>query len=179
MRLLPLLSFSMILMSAPALALDGENGADSLPSTGRLAGSSVGGYGHTGFEGAWGGENLDGKEASPISASVSRESNKNWTVNVFNNSEDEYRLSLVVEQVDERSKRLKSNPISVTLKGGQSVERSLRGHVLASHATVNLKRWKKVEKPLDRSEIQAQIDAKKAEIAELEKQLASLGATTN
>ena len=148
---------------------------ESLPSTGRLAGSSVGGYGHTGFEGAWGGENLDGKEASPISASVSRDSRKDWTVSVFNNSEDEYRLSLLVEQLNERSKRLKSNPLSLTLKAGESVERSVRGHVMASHATVNLTRWKKVEKELSRAELQALIDKKKAELSELEGKLAAYG----
>lgn len=172
MRSLILIVFiSLSFISGLAVAQDSGEKKEGLPSSGRLAGSSVGGYGHTGFEGAWGGENLTGENASPVSASVNRQDKQNWLVRVFNNSEDEYKLNLLIEQKDDTSRRLKSNPLSVSLKAGEAFERSIRAHVLAAHATVNLTRWSKIEKELTQAELMALIEEKKAEIAKLEAKL--------
>lgn len=163
----------LFFISSLAVAQDSVEKKEELPASGRLAGSSVSGYGYTGFEGAWGGENLTGENASPISASVKRQDKQNWLVRVFNNSEDEYKLNLLIEQKDDTSKRLKSNPLSVSLKAGESFERTIRAHVLAAHATVNLSRWSKIEKELTQAELMALIEEKKAEIEKLEAKLSA------
>lgn len=169
MRFMLLLSI-VCLASGVALAESEEN----LPATGRLAGTTVGGYGYTGFEGGWGGYDIEGEDSAPVTASISRVSAEDWELTVYNNSEDLYKVSLVVEQTDDRSRRLKQNPISVSLKAGESFSRLVRAHVLAKHAAVNLRKWTRVEKKPTRAEIEAEISEKKAEIKELEAQLANL-----
>lgn len=169
MRFLLILSLAF-LTSGNLLAETGEK----LPATGRLAGTTVGGYGHTGFEGGWGGYNIEGEDEAPITASINRISREDWELAVHNNTEDKYKVSLVVEQMDDRSRRLKQNPISVSLSAGESFTRVVRAHVLATHAAVNLRKWTRIEKQPTRAELESEIATKKEEIKNLEAQLANI-----
>ena len=118
-----------------------------LPQKGTLAGTTSGGYGRTAVPGVWGSDdgNMDG-EKSPVSASVSRVGNTDWLVKVFNNSADDYRLTMELVQVGDNGKTVKAEPFGVSLRAKQKMERNFRMHTLASNAFVNVKSWKKTTK---------------------------------
>jgi hypothetical protein len=163
------LILALILISANQLVAEEK---DKLPQAGRLAGTTNAAFGGLGFEGSWGGENISGEDPPPIAGSVNRASVTEWLAKVSNNTPDKYQVSLRIEQLDSKGKKVKSDSLTVTLKPMQTMERVIRAHAVASHAEVNLVKWKKFDKELNRQELEAKINEKKAELAELEASLA-------
>lgn len=139
---------------------------DDLPQTGTLAGSRSGGYGGTSL-GGWGDEEAG---PPPIAASVSRDG-RNFMVRVFNNAEDQFRVSIEVVQYNDRSKRLKGTNMSFSLKPGQSAERSVSSAPGAVNSEVKLKNWKKVGGRKSSDNTLAEIERKRQELRDLEQSL--------
>ena len=166
-KLVLLLMVSCFLSSTIAsgvFAEDLEEEENPFPQTGILAGTSSGGYGGTSI-GGWAQE--DQREPAPISASVSRAGRDEWQVGVFNNSEDKYRVGIEVIQLGERGRRLKGTSMSLSLKPGDSVQRTVRQANGAIDAQVKLRNWKNLTKK-DKSTMESEIARKKRELEELE-----------
>lgn len=138
---------------------------EELPSSGFLAGSAIGGNGAVNLQGQWGGPD------APLTASVSKNSTEEWTLRVFNNSQDKYRASISVQLLDELGKRLKSYPVSATLQGGDVLERTIRPTPRSVNYAIKLNSWRKYEKVKTEAELKAELEAKKAEVDLLEKEI--------
>lgn len=138
---------------------------EELPQQGFLADSVNAGNGSVNIQGPWG-----GREA-PLTASVSRLSADEWLIKVFNNSDATYRAGLRVIQMDDVGKRLRSLPVSATLEPGEVFERQIRTTPRTEHCAVELTSWKRFEKVKTQEEIQAEVEAKKAELDLLQQQL--------
>ncbi len=162
---------SVCIAADPSRSDSRKEESDKLPAKGRIAGATNSGNGALAFEGVWGGENISGKDAPPISGSVNRLGDE-WEVNVMNNTEDKYRASLKLQQYDANKKRLKAESFSVSLKAGESYSRRYPAHGMAANADLDLSSWKKVEKAQSNEEILAEIELKKKELAELEAKVA-------
>lgn len=160
----------LILLGLTSAVVAEEKAALELPKSGRLAGSTRAGGGGTTYESDWGGLDPSGKQAPPISASVNRLNEREWAVKIFNNSEDQYKLQLKVVQKD-GERQVKSDSVSVSLKGGEQIERRISSHGLAKDAEVNLLKWSKTEKKPTPEELKAEIEKKRAELEKLEGQL--------
>ena len=143
------LAVAFFVISSVASAADGKvaPSASPPPQKGTLAGTASGGYGGIAMDGVWGSKDgsMDG-EGTPVSASVSKAGTAEWVVKVFNNSEDQYRLSLELTQIGESGRVVKSDPFATILRGGQNLQRIFLMHPAAVNATVSVKSWKKVEK---------------------------------
>ena len=138
---------------------------EDLPSSGFLAGSAIGGNGAVNLQGQWGGP------GAPLTASVSKNSSEEWTLRVYNNSDDKYRASISVQLLDELGKRLKSYPVSATLQPGDVYERRIRPTPRSVNYAIKLSSWKKYEKKKTEAELKEELELKKAEIDLLEKEI--------
>ena len=99
------------------------------------------------IDGVWGRDpsSSDPKNAPPITGSVKRSpDSKRWTLSVANGTEDTYRAELELIQLDNTSKKLKSDYFSFTLKGGASASRDVDAHGRARNSEVRLVSWKKI-----------------------------------
>jgi len=118
-----------------------------LPQSGSLSSSRIGGGEGVAVEGAWGGVEPFAAEKNPITGSVSRRNVRDWIMKVFNNSEDTYRVTVAVVQLDKGNKKLKSNTYSYTLKGGESKEREFTARPGTEQCALELKNWKNLTPP--------------------------------
>ncbi len=149
-----------------------EEQVRELPKSGLLAGSGSGAFGGTEIDGVWGDDSIDGKESSaPIGGSVSNLGKGNWLARVTNSSEDKYRVSVVVEQFSNANKKLKSTPMTLTLKAGETVERKIKASQSTAHCKLQLRNWKKYEKKKSSEELNAEISKKEEELRALKEQL--------
>lgn len=124
---------------AQAVPAEAQEKKRELPKSGTL--SATAGRGNV-VEGVWGGVDLSGEQAPPVSGSVSRIDPNNFQMRAFNNSKDTYSLSLQVVQVDQRGNAVKRDSFSYTLKPNQSAERTVRSAPGAVDARLDVLRWK-------------------------------------
>ena len=135
-----------------ALAEQGKgNGKpkEEFPKSGVLSRSVTTGYDSRNVEMPWTkkGASTGLDEVAPISGSVSKISNKQWRMKVFNNTEDTYSVSLKVVQVTASGSYLKSDSFSYTLKPKQSEERTVSSTEATADASLELLSWKKLTPP--------------------------------
>lgn len=135
------------LIVQPVLA---EKEEAELPQSGSLASSVAGGYGNSKVAEPWGGSVIEGN--APLAGSVSKLSDREWRMRLFNNSEDTYDASVEVVQYDQRGSRLKSDNFSFRIKGGNSVERTVSSRSSTYNAEVKLKSWKNLTPKKDEEE---------------------------
>lgn len=112
-----------------------------LPRSGTLSGTSVSGTGGKSVDAPWGSEDVINGGA-PISGSVSKVSERQWNMRIFNNSEDTYSVDLEVAQLNERNTKVKSDHYSYTLRPKQTAERSISAYSNTKQCTLNLLSWK-------------------------------------
>jgi hypothetical protein len=159
----------MVLVTATAVSfqsgvLMAESASKELPTGGLLAGSR-GGFGNTSVGDTWG-EGAEG--GAPITASCNQAGGA-WAVKLFNNSEDKYRVSVKVMVFNNANKQIDSSSVSGTLAAKSSLDRSIRGKSGGVHCDVQLVSWKRTEKEKSKEEANAELEAAKAKVAELEK----------
>ena len=139
------LSFFLVIM-LPVACLAEEKRERQLPGSGMLSRTQQGGN-NVSIDGVWGRDpsSSDPKNAPPITGSVKRSAdNKKWTLSLANGTEDTYRAELELIQLDNMSKKLKSDYFSFTLKGGANSAREVDAHGRARNAEVRLVSWKKI-----------------------------------
>lgn len=130
-------------VNAPAAhATETPKPEKKMPKSGVIASTIPGGYGRQGFP-TWSDADIQGKEAPPISGSVSRVGQKDWKLVVVNNSEDHYSCSIKVAQITRSGSTAKSDSFTLSLKAGERVERPVSGSESAVGATVILESFKK------------------------------------
>lgn len=148
---------------------------DALAGKGVISGSMSGGAAGMAMEGPWGGTDIEGSKASPISGSVGRGAERDWVARVVNNSEDTYRANMAVKQYDERGRVIKTDNFSVSLGPKTSTERTFRAHPTALNSDLELKSWKRFPKEKSKAELQQEVDAKKKELSALEQEMNTSG----
>jgi hypothetical protein len=115
-----------------------------LPKEGVLSQSfSAAGGGSQNAEVPWGSDLL-GDKGPPVSGSVSRIGNREWSMKVLNTSDDTYSVSLEVVQMRRGAQKLKSDYYSYTLKPKQAVEKTFKAAQGAEECTLKLNKWKKI-----------------------------------
>lgn len=108
-----------------------------LPKSGSLSVSGSSGYGNTvGVDLPWGGG------AAPVSGSVSKLSQREWVVKVFNNSKDSYSVDVEVVSYGDGGKKLTSKFDSFNLKPKGKGERKVNVHPSTVSCALNLRNWK-------------------------------------
>lgn len=117
-----------------------------LPRSGSLSSSISGIHDSRAIPGPWGGVDVKGETASPITGSVSKISANKWQMRVFNNSEDSYSVSLAVHQYNRVGTKIKSDSFSYSLRPGASAERTLSSLAETEQCTLDLVNWKKTSK---------------------------------
>jgi hypothetical protein len=80
----------------------------------------------------------------PITGSVSKVSERQWIMRVFNNSEDSYSVDLKVTQRDNRDTVLKTDSYSYNLKPGEKAERNISSYANTADAQLALVSWRKL-----------------------------------
>lgn len=123
------------------LAEDAEPTPTPLPKSGSLATSFTGGAsGSTST--SWGQDVLE-KSAAPLGGSVSR-SGTSWVAKVFNNSKDSFSADVKLVQINARGGSARNDYFSVSLRPGQSSERTYSVANGAVSANLELSGWKKL-----------------------------------
>lgn len=112
-----------------------------LPKSGVLAQTRSSGTGASSVDVPWGSDVMKDK-APPITGSVSRLGARDWSLKVFNNTDDVYSASLEVLQFAKGGKRLKSDNYSYTLKPKERVERKFIANQGVVDCALNLSKWK-------------------------------------
>lgn len=115
-----------------------------LPKSGLLASTSITGAGNTVVTDTFGGEDLTGTDIAPITGSVSRKDEENWSFRVMNNSQDTYSFSVSLKQRDENGNVVKYGSFSFQLRGGQSDSRDVQVGFNASGADLTLDSYRNV-----------------------------------
>ena len=128
-----------------------------LPKSGNLASSLTGGS-NSGAPGTWGQDGPGEASSAPLAGSVSRSGNQ-WIARVFNNSTDEYSGDFKVVQMNARGGVARTDYFSVSLRGGQSSERSYSLANGGVNANLELTSWKKRSTPTKPSAAQADAGA--------------------
>jgi|GEM_PF-4565585 len=111
-----------------------------LPQSGVLSGSQSSLRGGS-FDGVFGGADLEGKTANPISGSVS-ESDSTLIAKVFNNSDKKVRGSFLVIQKSKEGKLIKTDSFSSTLKPNGKFTRNFKKYPRTSSQILKIKSWK-------------------------------------
>ena len=134
-----------------------------LTKSGVLAQTHSSGTTGTGVEVPWGTDVLKDKPA-PISGSVSRVGVRDWSMKLFNNSEDTYSASVEVVQMTRGGKRLKSDHYSYTLKAKQSAERKFSTNQSVTDCALNLTKWKNLSSKKAEKTPKADVGAAKGSV---------------
>jgi len=138
----------LILGFVPGLEAPGVHAAPQvesskdLPKTGDLAASLSGGYGSRELAEPWGGVDERGDETSPITGSISKRNTREWTMRVFNNSDDPYSVQLQVQLYGRTGGATKTDTFSYSLKPKSSAERTILAPVGTEEARLALLSWK-------------------------------------
>lgn len=113
-----------------------------LPKSGLLAVSSISGAGTSVVGDVFGGEDIFGTEAPPISGSVSRRGESSWRFSVINNSQDRYSVNVDLAQKNETGAVVKFGSYSYTLRPGQSDGEEVAAGVGARRAELMLRNYR-------------------------------------
>ena len=81
---------------------------------------------------------------SPISGSVSRVSDKQWQMKVYNNTDDSFNADVRVKQINSRGNVIKTDSFSLRLKPKESTDRVIAGLSAAADAQLELVSWKRI-----------------------------------
>ncbi|NDC36948.1 MAG: hypothetical protein EBZ48_02725 [Proteobacteria bacterium] len=114
-----------------------------LPQRGSLASTTDRGYGTQSSPSQWGGLELEGKNAPPVSASVARGKRSNWELKVFNNSEDIYTVTIALDQLGSSGGKVKTDSFTFSLKAGAHQTRSVPASASSTGAAATLVSWKR------------------------------------
>jgi len=136
------LGFTSGLQAPVADAAPNTESSSELPKSGELSASLSGGYGKRQLAEPWGGVDERGETNSPITGSVSKKNAREWTMRVFNNSDDPYSVQLQVNMYGRTGGKTKSDSFSYTLKPKGSVERGLVAPTGTEEAKLSLLSWK-------------------------------------
>ena len=79
---------------------------------------------------------------APVSGSVSKISDREWRMRLFNNTDDDYSVDVKVQQNNASGNTLKYDNFSYRLKAKQSVERSVSSTPATADAQLVLLNWK-------------------------------------
>lgn len=112
-----------------------------LPKTGVLA-TSQAGTGRVTASGAWGDEGVTSGTSAPISGSVSQLGWNEWVMKVFNSSQDDYRVTVRVVQYGDHGKQISAPSFTLTLKAGQSAQRTIKSSPLVKNCSLEMRNWK-------------------------------------
>ena len=123
-----------------------EKKKEELPQKGVLSTTVTKSYKNAKLDIPWGSTDAVGGGVSPITGSVSRFSEKEWLVKVFNNSDKRYSFNVKVTQYSDRGSQVKSDSFSYTLKPKESVDRKLSRSSGARDAQLSLEGWKALDK---------------------------------
>ena len=80
----------------------------------------------------------------PISGSVSRASEKQWKMRVFNNTDDSFNADVKVKQINSRGDVIRTDSFSVRLKPKDSTERSIPALASSANSEMELVSWKRI-----------------------------------
>lgn len=149
MRLLPC---TILFALLPVLG-HAEEGAQAkrkereLPKSGLLSSSASSGYGSRATDLPFGGLDLDGRDAAPVSGSVSKLGGDRYVARLFNNTKDEpISVSAEVVQVNRSGTRVRSDSFSTTLAPGQKYERQISAASSVADVQLALRSWKSLKK---------------------------------
>jgi len=113
-----------------------------LPQRGVLS-DSVSGYDMQ-SGGMWGGQSVSAKEkVAPIAGSVSKLSNTEWLMKVFNNSKEPYQVGVAIVQYNIDGHKVGALHYQYSLDAGKSVERKIKVSTTVDRCVLELERWKK------------------------------------
>ena len=131
-------SLIIIALLIPSLLL-AEGADEKLPASGVLSSATEGGMGGTDVNIPWGSKY---NQAPPIAGSVSKLSERELSVKLFNNTESTYAVTVAVLQFKSGGAVLKTDIYSYTIKGKGSVERTVPGSPLTVASRLELRSWK-------------------------------------
>lgn len=142
-----------------------------MPKSGTLAATTNVPAGQATQDGPAGGNSLDSATLNPLTASVQRVSSNEYEYTVFNNTEDQYTVSLelIAKDIDGRSVRRTGSSASIPAK--KSVTRTMRVPSNTANVNVEMRSWTKKSRGVSNEEILAEIEKKKDEIRALEAKL--------
>lgn len=125
-----------------------------LPKSGSLSSSGTLGTGDHAVGLPWGSDAIRG--GAPVSGSVSKANEKQWTLKLFNNSKDTYDVNLSVMQFNERKVRVKTDHYSYKLGPRAKTQRQVSSAIGAAFAELSLDSWKKTAAPPTAEELARQ-----------------------
>ncbi len=137
------LGFVMIAFAIVSATADDKQ-PKKLPKSGLLASTAITGAGNTVVTDTFGGEDLTGSDIAPITGSVSRKDEENWTFRVMNNSQDTYSFSVSLRQRDENGSVVKYGSFSFQLRAGQTDSRDVQVGFNASAADLTLDSYRNI-----------------------------------
>lgn len=136
------LGFFSGLQAPEADAAPKVESSDELPKSGELSAALSGGYGTRKLAEPWGGVDERGEDASPITGSISKKNAREWTMRVFNNSDDPYSVQLQVNMYGRSGGKTKTDTFSYSLKPKGAAERALIAPTGTEEAQLSLLSWK-------------------------------------
>jgi hypothetical protein len=151
-----LIALLLVFMRAGVCVTPEVESDKALPKSGNLATSSVSGAASAAIPDPFGEVDPSGRQISPITGSVSRSNADQWIVKIFNNSKQEYAVTVDVVQRAGRSgdgaygalggSEVRRDSFSLTLKSGSFSERRVPAGVGAKEVELNLRSWKNLSK---------------------------------
>jgi len=130
--------------SAEPVATPSFSPSVALPASGVLSESSSTNYGAAHVAMPWAEGASKEANVAPLSGSVFKKNERQWSAKVFNNSKtDSFNASVRVVQKNASGAKVKSDFFSVNLAPGQSSERTISSFPSAMNATLELQSWKK------------------------------------
>lgn len=161
------ITFLVVLLLLPILSF-AESEEAVMPKTGTLAATTNVPVGQATQDGPAGGNSLDEATVNPLTASVSRVADGEYEYKVFNNSEDQYTVSLDLIAKDADGRTVRRGASSASLSAGKSVTRTMRVPSNTANVSIEMRNWKKRSRVVSNEEILAEIEKKKEEIRALE-----------
>ena len=141
---------------------------NELPSSGVLSRSVTSGATASKVALPWGmDKNSAGlEEGAPITGSVSKVSDRMWTLKLFNTSKDDYSLDVRVVQRAAGGGITKTDSFSYRMKAGATVSRQVSAVPSTVDAQLVLVNWKNLSKKNTPAESPSAADAAKADTGE-------------
>jgi hypothetical protein len=136
------LPFAAVAETAPAVE------KKEFPKSGTLSSSAASGYGSRAVNLPFGGIDVAGTEAAPVSGSISKLGRDQYVARLFNNTKDEpISVSAEIVQVNSSGGRVRADSFSTTLAPGQKYERTVTAAGNVADVQLALRNWKSLKKP--------------------------------
>ena len=114
-----------------------------LPKSGLLSSTYNSGYQAKSID-VWSRKGESVEKSEPLSGSVSRGSDSQWKVKIFNNSEDSFDANIRVRQINSKGSVIKTDSFSFRLKPKGASERSVFALSSSADAQMELVSWKRI-----------------------------------